>query len=37
MNTNLHKPYNQQGQVQRHWVAVNTNVVLLLNLMSRMH
>ena len=30
----LHKPLNQQGKVQRHWVIVNTNIVLLLNVMS---
>ena len=37
MNAILHKLLDQQGKVQRHWVVVNTNVVLLLNLMSRMH
>ena len=33
----LHKPLNQQGKEQRHWVIVNTNIVLLLNVMSQMH
>ena len=37
MNTILHKPLNQQGKVQRHWVVMNTNIVLLLNVMSRMY
>ena len=37
MITILHKPLIQQGKVQRHWVIVNANIVLLLNVRSLMH